>query len=60
MLRAAIAFFVLALVAFFLGANGIGGLSMEIGRTLLIVFLVLAVLSFIGSLLTGRSPRQLR
>lgn len=54
MLRAAIAFFVLALVAFFLGANGIGGLSMEIGRTLLFVFLVLAVISFVASLISGR------
>ena len=54
MLRAAIAFFVLALVAFFLGANGIGGLSMEIGRTLLFVFLVLAVISFVVSLISGR------
>lgn len=54
MLRAAIAFFVLALVAFFLGANGIGGLSMEIGRTLLFVFLILAVISFVVSLISGR------
>lgn len=60
MIRAAIAFFVLALVAFVLGASGIAGLSMEIGRILLIVFLVLAVISFIGSVVTGRSPRQLR
>lgn len=60
MIRAAIAFFVLALVAFVLGASGIAGLSMEIGRILLIVFLVLAVISFIGSVVTGRSSRQLR
>ena len=60
MIRAAIIFFVLALIAFGLGAGGIAGLSMEIGRTLLIVFLVLAVISFIGSLLTGKRPKQLR
>ena len=59
MIRAAIAFFVLALVAIFLGANGIAGVSMEIGRTLLFVFLVLAVISFVVSLVTGKSPRQL-
>ena len=46
MLRAAIAFFILAIVAFVLGANGVADLSMEIGRILLIVFLVLAVISF--------------
>ena len=57
MLQAAIAFFVLALVAMILGAGNIAGVSMEIGRTLLWVFLVLAVVSFIASLLTGRSRR---
>jgi len=59
MLRAAILFFVIALVAFALGAGGIAGISMEIGRTLLIVFLILAVISFIGSLLTGKKSKQI-
>jgi uncharacterized membrane protein YtjA (UPF0391 family) len=59
MLRAAIAFFVLALVAILLGAGGIAGVSLEIGRTLLVVFLILAVISFIGSMLTGRRSRQI-
>lgn len=54
MLRAAIAFFVLGLVAILLGANGVGGLSLDIGKTLLFVFLILAVISFIASLVTGR------
>lgn len=54
MLRAAIAFFVLGLVAILLGANGVGGMSMDIGKTLLFVFLILAVISFIASLVTGR------
>ena len=54
MLRAAIAFFVLALVSMLLGAGNIAGVSMEIGRTLLYVFLVLAVVSFVASLITGR------
>lgn len=53
MLRAAIAFFVLGLVAILLGANGIGGLSVDIGKTLLFVFLILAVISFVGSLVLG-------
>jgi uncharacterized membrane protein YtjA (UPF0391 family) len=59
MVRAAIGFFVLALIAFFLGANGVAGLSMEIGRLLLIVFLVLAAASFIGSMITGRKSKQI-
>jgi len=54
MLRAAIAFFVLGLVAILLGANGVGGLSVDIGKTLLFVFLILAVISFVASLVMGR------
>ncbi len=54
MIRAAIAFFVLALVAIVLGANGIAGLSLEIGKILLFVFLALAVISFLVSIVTGR------
>ena len=59
MVRAAIGFFVIALVAYFLGASGVGGLSMEIGRMLLIAFLILAAVSFVGSLVTGRSSAKL-
>jgi uncharacterized membrane protein YtjA (UPF0391 family) len=58
MLRAAIAFFILALVAFIFGASGIAGMSMEIGRILLFVFLVLAVISFVVNLVTTRSGRR--
>lgn len=54
MLRAAIAFFVLALVAFILGATGIAGLSIQIGKLLLVVFLVLAIISFLVSMITGK------
>ncbi len=54
MIRAAIGFFVLALVAYALGAGGIAGMSVEIGKILLFVFLVLAVISFLVSLVTGR------
>ena len=59
MIRAAIAFFVLALVAFVLGANGVAGLSMDIGKILIVVFLVMAVISFVGALVTGRNWRSL-
>lgn len=54
MIRAAIAFFVLALVAYFLGAGGVAGLSVEIGKVLLYVFLALAIISFLVSMFTGR------
>lgn len=59
MLRAAIAFFVIGLVAIFLGAGGVAGVSMEIGRMLLVIFVVLAVISLLVSLFTGRGPRGL-
>jgi uncharacterized membrane protein YtjA (UPF0391 family) len=59
MIRAAIAFFILALVAFIFGANGIAGLSIEIGRVLLGVFLVLAAISFVAAMVSGRRPTQL-
>lgn len=54
MLRAAIAFFVLGLIAILLGAGNVAGLSLEIGQTLLGVFLILAVISLVASLVTGR------
>ena len=54
MLRAAIVFFALALVAILFGATGFAGVSMDIGKTLLMVFLVLAVISFVISLVSGR------
>ena len=57
MLRAALMFFILALVAMAIGATGIAGLSIEIGRTLIGVFLVLAIVSALVHLLTGRSSR---
>ncbi len=57
MVRAAIGFFVLAILAYIFGANGIAGVSMEIGRTLIAIFVILAVLTFVMSLITGRSKR---
>lgn len=54
MLQASVAFFVLAIVAMIFGASGIAGVSMEIGRTLLFVFLALAVISFVFGLVSGR------
>ena len=57
MLRASIAFFIIGLLAFAIGAGNLAGLSTSVGKLLLEVFLVLSVLSFLLSLVTGRSPR---
>jgi uncharacterized membrane protein YtjA (UPF0391 family) len=46
----AIVFFIIAIVAYVLGAQGVGGMSAGIGRTLLFVFLVLAVIMVIVNL----------
>lgn len=46
-LELAIAFAVLAIIAGVLGAGGIAGMSMDIAKWLIIVFLILAVLSYV-------------
>lgn len=56
MLRAALVFFALGLVAILLGAGNVAGVSLEIGQTLLGVFLILAVISLVASLISGRRP----
>ncbi len=58
MLRAALLFFVLGLVAMLLGATGVAGLSMEVGRLVLYVFLALTVISLVVGLVTGKTPKS--
>ena len=59
MVRAAIVFFVLALIAMLLGAYGVAGVSIEMGKLLLITFLILAGVSLVVGLVSGRRPTQL-
>ena len=59
MFHAAIIFFVLAMISVIFGANGIAGVSIEIGELLLFVFLALAVISFIAAMVSSRPPKQL-
>lgn len=54
MLRLALLFLVIALIAMVLGAGNVAGLSMEIAWILFVVFLVLAVISFAANALRGR------
>jgi uncharacterized membrane protein YtjA (UPF0391 family) len=60
MLRASIGFFIVGLIAFGIGAGNIGGLSVEIGKTLLYVFLFLSVASLLISLFTGGSKHTMK
>ena len=48
MLRLAIVLLVIALIAAFLGFGGVAALSWEGAKILFVVFLILAVLSFLG------------
>ncbi|HXH74257.1 MAG TPA: DUF1328 domain-containing protein [Bacteriovoracaceae bacterium] len=59
MLRAAIIFFILGIVSMVLGINGIAGLSIEIGKILLVVFVVLSILSFLVGRRGGGTSRLL-
>jgi uncharacterized membrane protein YtjA (UPF0391 family) len=49
----AIVFFIIAMVAWALGAGGVAGMSAGIGRTLLFVFLVLAIIFVILNFTVG-------
>jgi uncharacterized membrane protein YtjA (UPF0391 family) len=61
MIRAAVGFFVLAILAFILGANGIAGISLEIGKMLLGIFLTLSIITLLVGLVGGGgNTRQLR
>lgn len=60
MLRTAIIFFVLGLFAMVFGAYGIAGVSIELGKLLLMIFIVLAIISFVASLVTGRENTRLQ
>jgi len=48
MLRLAIVFLIIALIAAFLGFGGVAALSWEGAKIIFVIFLVLAVLSFLG------------
>lgn len=53
MIRASLVFFALAIVAYVMGATGVAGISMDIARILLVVFLVLAAIGFGLGLIAG-------
>lgn len=58
MLRWALVFLIVALIAAFLGFGGIAGVSMDIGKILFFVFLVLFVISLSGGAFAGRGTRH--
>jgi uncharacterized membrane protein YtjA (UPF0391 family) len=54
MLRASVFFFILGLLSMSLGIGNLAGVSFELGRLLLFLFLALSIVFFAGSLVTGR------
>jgi uncharacterized membrane protein YtjA (UPF0391 family) len=46
-LELAIVFFVLAIIAALVGARGVAGLTMQIAKWLVIIFIVLAIVSLV-------------
>lgn len=47
LIELAVLFLILALVAAVLGARGVAGLSMDIAKWLVIIFVVLAIVAFV-------------
>ncbi|WP_342765088.1 DUF1328 family protein [Methanolobus sp.] len=46
MIELAVLFLILAIIAYILGARGVAGLSMGIAKWLVIIFIILAIISF--------------
>ena len=42
----AVIFLILAIIAYVLGARGVAGMSMEIAKWLVIIFIILAIITF--------------
>jgi uncharacterized membrane protein YtjA (UPF0391 family) len=59
MLRLALLFLVIALVAGFFGFGLMAGIAYDAARIFFFIFLVLAVLFFLGNLARGDTPRDL-
>jgi len=43
----AVLFLILAVVAYVLGARGVAGMSMQVAKWLVIIFIILAIVTFI-------------
>ena len=57
MLRWAIVFLVIALIAACFGFGWVSNMSYDAAKVLFFVFIVLAVLSFLGGVIRGYPPR---
>lgn len=58
MLRWALGFLIVAIVAAFMGFGGVASTSMTIARTLFYVFLVLFMVALVMTLVRGRAVKR--
>ncbi|RZA09709.1 MAG: DUF1328 domain-containing protein [Proteobacteria bacterium] len=58
MVKTAIGFFVLGVIAILFGATGVAGISMEVGQAVLVIFLILSVVSFVAANSSGRGAHR--
>jgi uncharacterized membrane protein YtjA (UPF0391 family) len=58
MLQASITFFILGIIAMIFGFFGVAGLSAELGETILWVFFIFALMSFLGTAKIDRKKSQ--
>jgi uncharacterized membrane protein YtjA (UPF0391 family) len=59
MLRLALLFLIIAMIAALFGFGGISAIAWDGARIFFFIFLVLAVLFFIGNFLRGTPPRDI-
>ncbi len=59
MLKASVSFFIMGLLTFLLGAGGEANVSMQVGKNLLIVFMIFSLLSFIGGVTSGETKDKM-
>lgn len=57
MIELVVVFLVLALIAGFLGFSGVQFVSLDIARTLFVIFLILFVISLVWRMFGGKGPR---
>ena len=56
MLRWALIFFIIALVAALFGFGGVAGMAADVGKLLFVAFLVIAAIALISGLASARRP----
>ena len=56
MLRWALGFFIIALIAAFLGFGGIAGTAVGIAKILFFGFIILAAIALVAGLFSGKGP----